>query len=330
MGALRDFVADMLESEGAAIEPVEPDGLEVLASEPLRAAMGWPEFARLGFAATLPTGAIPIGLEGDWLDRFGALLGERGRFAERQLVVAGNIAAPSDPQRLLDRALDLPNAVWRLHAAKPTWTRCLLLAFRYTAISDEKREGLVWLWKQPLIRFMAILTGGYNLIFPGFTLITIVLAQHQHASSLTIGLIFAAGGIGAIVGAIFASFLQKRLSFAQAIIGATCLIAIATPLYAIAPNAVALGAVAAFSAVIGPLYNVVQFSYRLALIPDALQGRVNSVFRLIAFGGQPLGLALTGILIQNVGVISTILLCTAGLGILAVATIANRHVRNAR
>ena len=23
-----------------------------------------------------------------------------------------------------------------------TWTRCLMLAFRYTAVSDEKREGL--------------------------------------------------------------------------------------------------------------------------------------------------------------------------------------------
>jgi hypothetical protein len=145
MGALRDFVADMLETEGAAIEPVEPDGLEVLASEPLRAAMGWPEFARLGFGATLPEGSIPIGLEGDWLDRFGTLLGERGRFAERQLVVADNVAAPSDPERLLDRVLDLPNAVWRLHDAKPAWTRCLLLACCYTAISDEKREGLVWL-----------------------------------------------------------------------------------------------------------------------------------------------------------------------------------------
>ena len=30
MGALRDFVADLLDSEGAAIEPVEPDGLDVL------------------------------------------------------------------------------------------------------------------------------------------------------------------------------------------------------------------------------------------------------------------------------------------------------------
>jgi len=191
------------------------------------------------------------------------------------------------------------------------------------------REGLVWLWKQPLIRFMAILTGGYNLILSGYALIIIVLAQHQHASSLTIGLIFAAGGIGAIGGAIFAPFLQKRLSFGQAIIGATCLTVIAIPLYAISPNAVALGIVTVLNAAIGPVYNVVQFSYRLALIPDALQGRVNSVFRLIAFGGQPLGLALTGLLIQNVGVIQTILLCTAGMGIFAVATIANRHVRNA-
>src|SRR5262249_40125346 len=131
--------------EGAAIEPVEPDGLEVLAPEPVRNVLGWAEFARLGFAATRPVGAIPIGLEGEWLRRFGALLGARCRFAERRAARGGPVAAPTDPQCLLDRALDLPNAVWRLHDAKPTWTRCLLLAFRYTAISDEKREGLVWL-----------------------------------------------------------------------------------------------------------------------------------------------------------------------------------------
>ena len=134
----------VLESEGAAIEPVEPDGLEVLAPEPLRAAMGWPELVRLGFGAELPAGAMPIGLEGDWLDRFGALLGERGRWAERQVALA-DITPPGDPERLLERALDLPNAVWRFHGVAAGWTRCLLLAFRYTAISDEKREGLVWL-----------------------------------------------------------------------------------------------------------------------------------------------------------------------------------------
>ena len=43
----------------------------------------------------------------------------------------------------------------------------------------------------------------------------------------------------------------------------------------------------ALSWMIGPIYNVVQFSYRLALIPERLLGRVNSTFRLLAFGFQP-------------------------------------------
>src|ERR1700686_4201306 len=106
MGALRDFVADVLELEGAAIEPIEPDGLEVLAPAELGASMGWPELSRLGFGTELPQQAIPIGLEGDWLERFGSLLGERGRWTERQLTLPGRPPAPSDPQRVLEHALD--------------------------------------------------------------------------------------------------------------------------------------------------------------------------------------------------------------------------------
>jgi hypothetical protein len=145
MSALREFVADLLDSEGAVVEAVEPDGLDVLAPEPLRDAMGWPELARLGFGAQLPPEAVAVGLEGDWLDRFGALLGNRGRLAERQLVLQAPAAPPGDPQRRLEAALDLGNAIWRLRGATSTWTPCLLLAFRYTATSDERREGLIWL-----------------------------------------------------------------------------------------------------------------------------------------------------------------------------------------
>lgn len=194
----------------------------------------------------------------------------------------------------------------------------------------EIREGLGWLWHQPLIRFIAILTGGNNLINSGYVLIIIVLAQQQHASSFTIGLIFAVGGIGGIIGALIATPLQKRLSFAQAIIGTSWLFALCIPLYAIAPNPLMLGIITAGAFVAGPVYNVVQFSYRSAIIPDELQGRVNSVFRLIAFGGQPLGLALTGLLIQSIGVMPTVLVDAAGMVILAVAATLNAHVRNAK
>jgi hypothetical protein len=158
MGDLREFVAETLELNGAVVEQLAPDGLEVLAPEPVRKVMGWPELARLGFGGERPSGAIPIGLEGDWLDRFGTLLGDRGRWAERQLLPAARdghstpgdaslagLASPGNPERLLERTLDLPNAVWRFQSVTAAWTRCLLLGFRYTALSDEKREGLIWL-----------------------------------------------------------------------------------------------------------------------------------------------------------------------------------------
>ncbi len=102
------------------------------------------------------------------------------------------------------------------------------------------------------------------------------------------------------------------------------------PVYAIAPNPFVLGVLSAASLFMGPVYNVVQFSYRSAIIPDELQGRVNSVFRLIAFGGQPLGLALTGLLIQNIGVVQTVFICTFGMVAFALAANLNRHVRNAQ
>lgn len=145
MGELRDFVAELIERHGAVVETLEGDGLDVLAPQPLQQALGWPELAQLSFGTHRPTNAIPIGLEGDWLDRFGALLGEHGRWAERQLTLNGTPDAPADPERVLERVLDLPNAAWRFQAVTATFTRCLMLAFRYCALSDEKREGLVWI-----------------------------------------------------------------------------------------------------------------------------------------------------------------------------------------
>ena len=73
-----------------------------------------------------------------------------------------------------------------------------------------------------------------------------------------------------------------------------------------------------------------QFSYRLSLIPDALQGRVNSTFRLLAFGLTPVGAALAGLLLQYIGTTETIVTFALWYLGLAVLTSANRHVRDAR
>jgi len=145
MSELQEVVADLLERRGAAVEEVGPHELSVLAPAEIQKSMGWPEMARLGFDGQQPHGSIPVGLEGDWLDRFAALLGDEGRWSEREVRYADGVPAPADPQQVLERALDLPNAVWRFRGMAATSTRCLILTFRYTAMSDDKREGLVWL-----------------------------------------------------------------------------------------------------------------------------------------------------------------------------------------
>ncbi|TMH43153.1 MAG: MFS transporter [Betaproteobacteria bacterium] len=118
----------------------------------------------------------------------------------------------------------------------------------------------------------------------GTGLVVILLAQDLGARPVDIGLIFSIGGIGGILGSLIGGRVQKRFSFGQAIVALMWIEALLFPLYAIVPQYLLLGVVFALIYFIGPIYNVVQFSYRLALIPDALQGRVNSTFRHEAAG----------------------------------------------
>ena len=194
----------------------------------------------------------------------------------------------------------------------------------------EIAEGLSWLWHQPLIRYMAILTGGLNLIGSASTLIIIVLAKKLGAPDVAVGVIFSIGGIGGIAGSFVGGQTQKRFSFGRVITTVIWIEAILFPLYIVAPQFLYLGVISALIYFFFPIYNIVQFSYRLSLIPDELQGRVNSTFRLLAFGFQPLGSALSGFLLERAGSTSTIILFSFCYLALAIATSLNVHVRNAQ
>ena len=197
-------------------------------------------------------------------------------------------------------------------------------------LGGEIMDGLRWLWDKPLIRYMAFLTGGMNLVGAATPLIVIVLAKEMGASDIDIGVVFSIGGVGGIVGSLLGGQIQKRFSFGQVIIAVCWALALLFPLYVFVPRFVLLGVVSALLYMTGPIYNVVQFSYRLALIPDSLQGRVNSTFRLLAFGFLPVGAAAGGFLLERIGATATVAVFTALYVLLAIATTFNRHVRNAK
>ena len=138
---MQHFVADLLRHEGALVDASEPDGLEVLAPAHVQRTLGVGELSRLGFGARLPPSAQRVGIEGDWLDGFARLLGPQGRVARQ--VVQTTSRSPGDPERVLGRELALDNATFRLLGVSPAWTRYLLMDFRASAVSDDKRDFIV-------------------------------------------------------------------------------------------------------------------------------------------------------------------------------------------
>ncbi len=193
----------------------------------------------------------------------------------------------------------------------------------------EILEGLNWLWHSTVIRFLAVLVSGLNLCGIGYSLIVLVIAQQEHASKLTTGLILACGGIGSILGALIAGPLARRFRVGQIMIIASWLLALTWLPFAFAPNPAVLGLVVATAFIIVPIHASVQYGYRLASIPDKLQGRVNSIYRIILFGSESVGLLLTGVLLQAFGPILTVLVLFVPQVVLATAATLHRQLRNA-
>ena len=154
-------------------------------------------------------------------------------------------------------------------------------------------------------------------------------AQSQHATAATIGLIFAAGGVGGLLGALAAPLLQKRYRAGHILICVYWGFALLWPLYAIAPNALMLGGIEAGVAFVDQIADVVWVSYRTGLIPDALLGRVTSTYRLAVLSLRPLGMALSGIVIQRIGITQTFLIAALCFVVLTTFMTANKHIRNA-
>ena len=140
---LRDFVRELLQRDGALVEQLAPNTLEVLAPPHMQRALRIGDLEHLSFGPDPLSGTQPVTLESDWLERLGQLLRDRGRKARCVLRVPA--PAPASPQRIVAHAVSFQNAVCDLAGVSAAWTSYLILFFRYTAFSDEERDGLLTL-----------------------------------------------------------------------------------------------------------------------------------------------------------------------------------------
>lgn len=197
------------------------------------------------------------------------------------------------------------------------------------SLRAEVAEGMAWLWRQRLVRDMALITSVLNFVNAATPLVLIVLGKRLGASDAEIGLIFSIGGVGAILGALAGGAIARRFSFGQVIVGVVALQALLFPLFAFCPGPLWLGVVFGLMSFCGPAYNVVQLAYRIGLIPDGLQGRVHSSFRLIAHALNPVGAVACGWALEHWGGSGAVALFGAVYMALALATAADPVVRKA-
>jgi len=193
-------------------------------------------------------------------------------------------------------------------------------ALSLRAVRAEIVEGVRFLWEQRRLRTIALLSTAINLLDGPLMLAVIVLARDDlHADARTIGLIFSVAGAGEVLGSFLAPWVKARVRMGRALIGAVAVWALAMPLEAAAMSPLMLIAGAALADMMIPIYNVTQVSYRLSLIPDALQGRVNSAYRLPSYASGFIGTAVGGVLIGTLGARPVLWLIAGGLALCALA-----------
>jgi MFS family permease len=166
----------------------------------------------------------------------------------------------------------------------------------------QVKEGLAWVVGNRNLRAIAGCTGTSNFCSGlMFSIVILYMVRVLHLSSIQAGAVFAVGSAGSIAGALLANRLGKKFGVGSAIVFMAVIFSFGGLAYPLAPKSFPLPMLMAgqllfgFSAV---AYNILQVSYRQAITPERLQGRMNAAMRWIVWGTIPLGTLAGGAIAQ--------------------------------
>jgi MFS family permease len=204
-----------------------------------------------------------------------------------------------------------------------------------TPLLRSLTDGMKFLLSDRLLRPILV-SGLFVGVFDNGTLALYVLyaTRSLDLNAATIGIIFVAGGLGAIPGAMLARWAGDRFGVGLSIVLGLFLTAqagLAVPL-ASGPSAVVFATLAlakAFGALSFTVANIHQWSLRQTVTPDALAGRVTAGQRFVVYGGGSLGALFGGFLGNAIGVRAALVVCALG-GIAAPLFILFSPVRQLR
>ncbi|MFE9562598.1 MFS transporter [Streptomyces sp. NPDC006487] len=178
-------------------------------------------------------------------------------------------------------------------------------------------EGFRYLTRDPVLRPLMISITLSNLAFNtvGMSLAVIATGKDRGASDSFIGLTLSVAGTGALVGALLAGTVIKRVRPSVIFMAGYWIGPLAAALLMTVPGVIPLGIVVACVYVRGPLINALFLTYAAKTVPDELQGRVLGAIVFTSTIISPVGVLAIGAIFDawgpvwvfaTVGVIATL------------------------
>ncbi len=163
-------------------------------------------------------------------------------------------------------------------------------------------EGVRWLGGHRLLRTLAGLLGTLNFASNlGFSTFVLLATEEMGLSARAYGVVLTATAVGAALGGLAAGRVTAGLGQARALVAAVATFGVTFIVIGTATTGVVVGAALAVNGFVIVVWNVVTVSLRQAIVPAALLGRVNSVYRTIGWGSIPLGALAGGFLADALG-----------------------------
>jgi MFS family permease len=310
----------------------------LLASIPIAAALGILTIAQL-FAVVLLLGLATVFFDVSYQSYLPSLVG-RGALVEgnAKLAASGSVARVAGPAigGTLVQLFTAPVAlvadavsfvasatcVGAIRTPEPAPPRPTQRDLR-----REIGEGLGFVLRHPILRAIAGTTGAHNLSHSAFGAVFLVfLVRDVHAGAGVIGALFSAASVGGALGALSAGWLARKIGHARAVwlpLLATSPLMLLVPLTRPGVGLALFAAGMLAHAYGGVVYNVAQASFRQALCPLHLLGRMNATMRFLVWGTMPIGGLLGGALGVALGLRATLWVTALGIALAGTGLLAS-------
>jgi MFS family permease len=159
-------------------------------------------------------------------------------------------------------------------------------------------EGVRWMRANPLMLHLALMLAWVNLLYAACMAIFVLYGQEVLGLSATgYGLLLTAGAAGGVAGGMLGPRVALAIGPRAAVNLSLVLFVAGYLLFALVGTPAAAALALFIEGFAGLLWNVVTVSYRQRVIPVAVLGRVNAIYRFFGSGAMAVGALAGGIVV---------------------------------